>query len=121
MFTAHVYAPLLQVVNGVKYSLTLLVGRSSTCRNDGVPATLEQCPAKLDTVCLNFSSYYFAELFHRIIVTDHRCMHRSNLDLFLSEQMEKWEAEVWQHSTSSQYDILALDKVRVLGQPKARV
>ena len=44
------YSSVLQVVNGVKYSLALQVGMSE-CRNDGYTATLEQCPVSFDMVC----------------------------------------------------------------------
>ena len=40
----------MQVVNGVKYKLTLLVGVSQ-CRKDGKVSTLEECPVQLSTVC----------------------------------------------------------------------
>ena len=39
----------MQVVNGMMYTLTLLVGRSD-CRNDGKYSTLEECPVELGTV-----------------------------------------------------------------------
>lgn len=40
----------VQVVQGMKYVLTLRVGRSSHCRNDGKPATPHDCPVSEDSM-----------------------------------------------------------------------
>jgi hypothetical protein len=37
------------VVDGIRYSLTLLVGLSQ-CKNDGQCTTLQQCPVDVNTV-----------------------------------------------------------------------
>ena len=51
-------AVIVQVVNGMMYTLTLLVGRSD-CRNDGKYSTLEECPVELGTVCCSTPSVSF--------------------------------------------------------------
>jgi len=41
---------LLQVVEGIKYSLNLKVGLATSCRNDGKVATLDECPVDPNSV-----------------------------------------------------------------------
>ena len=45
----------IQVVAGVRYRFTLQVGLAISCRKDGKPGTLEQCPVNRDSVSASIS------------------------------------------------------------------